>query len=346
MNGDLKTSKAKRSTAELAKDPISIRILQETLHELGQKYISLLEHSRQGIMLFQKDPPSPVWANAAMAKHLGLGFRPIKFFPLQTLKILLHPEDRQVFFDHYRDCLKGKPVPLNHPIRATKKDRTPIWLEYSFVRVGHLGHPAALGIFMDLTERKHLEEGLQASQKELNRRLEEQDSELSAALNESKKNEEELKLKQEELTKISQELWETNKAITVLARNIDKTREETERKVAVTIGTKIIPLVENLKKEKMLEKHRAELEVLSVHLKDLLSENEKEATTANTLGLLSPIELRIAALIKNGLASKDITSELNISIETVKTHRRNIRKKLQLHDADTNLSTFLRSKAF
>ncbi|MGC1401977.1 MAG: helix-turn-helix transcriptional regulator, partial [Thermodesulfobacteriota bacterium] len=59
-----------------------------------------------------------------------------------------------------------------------------------------------------------------------------------------------------------------------------------------------------------------------------------------------PIELQIAALIKNGLASKEITGEMNISIETVKTHRRNIRKKLHLHNADINLSSFLKSKAF
>ena len=343
MVGKRKTEKEKPPTAESAKSRIPPKKLQETLNELMQKYISLLEHSRQGIILCQKDSPSLVWANAAMAKQLGHGLRPIKSFPLQTLKTLIHPEDRQVFFDHYRDCLKGTPTPLSHPIRATKKDRTPIWLEYSFVRVEHLGQPAALGIFLDITDRKKMEEASRISQEKLNRRLEEQDSELKAYINELQKNEEELKLKKEELTKISQELWETNKAITVLARNIDKSREETEKKVDQTIVTKIMPLVENLKKEKMLERHRAELEVLSVHLKDLISGNEKEIKIANSL---SPIELQIAALIKNGLASNKISGEMNISIETVKTHRRNIRKKLQLHNADINLSSFLRSKAF
>lgn len=340
MVGKPKSEKEKRATAELPKRPIPIQKLEEALHELGQKYISLLEHSRQGVILCQKDPPSLVWTNAAMAKQFGLGLRPIKSFPLQTLKTHLHPQDHKIFFGHYSDCLKGKPIPLSHPIRAIRKDRTPICLEYSFVRVDHLGQPAALGIFMDITDRKKLDETLQISQGEFDRCIAENGSELRNYIAKLKKNEEELKLQKEELSRVSQELWETNKAITILARTIDKNREEAELRVAQTISTKIMPIVASLKKERILERHRAELDILSVYLEDIIKGKERLLQITDSL---SPNELRVATLVKNGLTNQGIAEELHVSIDTVKTHRRNIRKKLQIKDQKTKLSSFIKT---
>jgi len=56
---------------------------------------------------------------------------------------------------------------------------------------------------------------------------------------------------------------------------------------------------------------------------------------------LTPSETRICQFIQAGKASKAMASALNISLGTVNTHRKNIRKKLGLLGRDQNLFSFL-----
>ena len=113
-----------------------------------------------------------------------------------------------------------------------------------------------------------------------------------------------------------------------------------EQKIARTILTKIIPIINDLKKRKALQKHIADIEVLSVYVKGLAPETEQyNKIFAN----LSATEMRIASLIKNGMSSQSISDALNISIETVKTHRKKIRRKLEIKNSDANLTSYLRS---
>jgi DNA-binding CsgD family transcriptional regulator len=49
-------------------------------------------------------------------------------------------------------------------------------------------------------------------------------------------------------------------------------------------------------------------------------------------------------MIKNGFTSKEIAHLLNISHHTVKTHRKSIRRKLNIKNADINLASYLKLK--
>ena len=60
------------------------------------------------------------------------------------------------------------------------------------------------------------------------------------------------------------------------------------------------------------------------------------------LAALSPAELRVCELIRRGMGTKEIASNIGISADTVDTHRRNIRRKLRIKNETVNLSTFLR----
>lgn len=63
--------------------------------------------------------------------------------------------------------------------------------------------------------------------------------------------------------------------------------------------------------------------------------------TAGDASLLTPQEIEVAALIREGRSSKEIAEQLHLSITTVNFHRRNLRDKLNLRHTGTNLRTFL-----
>ena len=77
-------------------------------------------------------------------------------------------------------------------------------------------------------------------------------------------------------------------------------------------------------------------------LSDQLLNNDQENPDINTL---SDREMQIVRALKEGLSSKEIASELNISLKTVEVHRHNILKKLKLKNT-VSLINFINSQAF
>jgi len=57
----------------------------------------------------------------------------------------------------------------------------------------------------------------------------------------------------------------------------------------------------------------------------------------------TPKEVRVATLMRQEMAVKDIAAVMNISASAVNLHRQNIRKKLKLTGKKVNLRTFLQS---
>jgi FixJ family two-component response regulator len=140
------------------------------------------------------------------------------------------------------------------------------------------------------------------------------------------------------LEEINERLLETNKALSVLAGNLERTREESEKRVVRKIRSLIMPIVEKLQRDKNLKGYKTELGMLMDHIEDLTSSLSRETRIADRL---SPSEVRIASMIMNDLTSQEIAEQVNISLSTVKTHRRNIRKKLNIRHSDQNLRAYL-----
>lgn len=119
-------------------------------------------------------------------------------------------------------------------------------------------------------------------------------------------------------------------------------------------------LIARLKKElhRLAQKPTANMKTLVVSIESIerklnatadWEKFEREFQTANrgfmqTLAqqfpTLSPMELKICALLKLNLASKDIARLLAISPRTVDVHRRNVRRKMRL-PSTSNLTNFL-----
>jgi DNA-binding CsgD family transcriptional regulator len=59
--------------------------------------------------------------------------------------------------------------------------------------------------------------------------------------------------------------------------------------------------------------------------------------------LLTPQEMQVASLVKDGKTSKEIADVLNVSATTVNFHRKNLRVKFGLRNKRTNLRSYLMS---
>ena len=147
---------------------------------------------------------------------------------------------------------------------------------------------------------------------------------------------------QKRLENLNSQLRDTNRALSIFAQNIEREREDVEKRIAVKLRNLIIPMVQRLKNDKALAKYESQLDMLTMQIEDLTSGFTMDSRVA---AVLSFTELRVASLIKNGITTEDIARQLHISESTVRTHRKNIRKKLKINNVQYSLRNFLNSKA-
>jgi PAS domain S-box-containing protein len=203
------------------------------------------------------------------------------------------------------------------------------------------GNPTAvIEVLRDITDYKRVLENLKKARDELEFRVMERSKELNEALKIMKRDEKELIKHKSELEEVNKQLMETNQALSVLARNIDKDKEIFEERIHKITASKIMPIIRELQNDPNCRKRQADLEVLATYLSDFTS----GPTRNHEIDMaLSEQEFRVAVMIKNGLTSPKIADMLNISLHTVKTHRKNIRKKLKIQNKEVNLTSYMKS---
>jgi DNA-binding NarL/FixJ family response regulator len=140
---------------------------------------------------------------------------------------------------------------------------------------------------------------------------------------------------------LNKQLMETNNALSVLAQNIERTRQEAEKAIIQRIKSSILPIIDKLEKGQNLLRFHGELELLRSSLNGLTSDLTSDT---QILSALTSAEFRVVSLINSGFTTDEIAGMLYISPNTVQTHRRNIRKKLNLDNTQQSLRSFLRSK--
>ena len=153
--------------------------------------------------------------------------------------------------------------------------------------------------------------------------------------------EEALRESEVQLTRQKSELEEANIALKVLLKQREDDKTDLEQKVITNVKEMVLPYVEKLKRASLKTKDKTVVEIIDAHLQDIISPMIQKLANANII--LTPQEIQVAALVKDGKASKEIAGILNVSETTVHFHRKNLRKKFGLSKRQTNLRSYLLS---
>ncbi|MEJ2040735.1 MAG: helix-turn-helix transcriptional regulator, partial [Desulfosarcinaceae bacterium] len=153
--------------------------------------------------------------------------------------------------------------------------------------------------------------------------------------------EEALRQSKKEVEAHKQELEEANIALKVLLKQREADKGDLEKKVLTNIKELVFPFLERLKIAPLRSKDKQIVQILETHLNDIISPLLQQVAGMNIL--LTPQEMQVAALVKDGKSSKEIAEILTISETTVHFHRKNLRKKLGLKHKAANLRADLMS---
>jgi PAS domain S-box-containing protein len=165
------------------------------------------------------------------------------------------------------------------------------------------------GVFFDVTEQKRAQEALRESEAEL--------------------------------LKKSRHLEEVNAALNVLLKRREEDKNDFEEKILANVRELILPYVEKLKNSGLHSDQMTLIGILESNMNEIFS---PFVTRLSSRFLsLTPTEIKVASLIKDGKSSKEIAALLHASENTVRSHRYHIRNKLDLKNKKVNLRSYLRS---
>ena len=311
------------------------QLLPEETLQIGENSLrALAENSNSGILI-AAGSGRHVFANGRAGEISGYSTAELMKAGLEEL---IHPDETARVKGRFNRWLKGQATSIHFETRIIRKDGSALPVEFTGAKIIWSGQIASLVMIRDLKAPRQIGDELDKLKNELVRCA----LDLRNASNELEIKHKELSRRKLELEKAGSELVQANTAFSVLTRNIDKKKTDLQKEVALAVSSRIMPIVKELRGDKSFRKARAKLEMLSSHLNSLTTGVGVE-DTKNIIVSLSPAELQVAMLIKDGFTSESIARMLFLSLHTVKTHRKNIRRKLKINNSNINLNTYLKS---
>jgi DNA-binding CsgD family transcriptional regulator len=143
-----------------------------------------------------------------------------------------------------------------------------------------------------------------------------------------------------QLTLERQALQESNTALRVVLARIEQEKEEIQQDIKTNVEKILMPILEAL---------ALQLPPAQLNYVEMLRTNLEEITSpfishlSSSYHSLTPTEIAICNLIRNGARTKEIAQMRGVSAATINRHREHIRRKLNITNSDTNLATYLES---
>ncbi len=210
------------------------------------------------------------------------------------------------------------------------------------------GVPCILSHIQDITEMRRAQEELLRHRDQLEEMVKSRTLDLSNALEEltgeieaRKKTEAALRASELELRSRGAELEDMNAALKVLLKQRDEDRQAMEMNIISNIRTFVLPTLDSLEKSGLDTGQMRSVALVRAQLNDITSPFARIVSMEH-LGF-TRAEMRVAALIREGKSSREISRILDVSLNTVHTYRFNIRTKAGLKNSKQNLRTFLKT---
>ncbi len=160
-------------------------------------------------------------------------------------------------------------------------------------------------------------------------------------ITERKLAEQALQTREIELENQAHNLEEANTALKVLLKQRDEDKKEFEDKIISNVKEGIYPFIEKIKSSSLNDRQMAYMDIIKSLLDDIIAPFFSQLSSKYTN--LTPTEIQVAGLVKEGKTTKEIAELLYLSAGTVEFHRNNLRKKLGLRNKKTNLRSYLMS---
>lgn len=132
-------------------------------------------------------------------------------------------------------------------------------------------------------------------------------------------------------------LEEANVALKNLVSARDEEKQTAKENIALNIERNIMPLLEEIKKTEGI--NQIKVAHLENNLRNLTSDFYRRMVCLKYN--LTPTEIEVCRLIHAGYPGKKIAEVLGVAYETVRSHKKNIRRKLELNNTQANLKTIL-----
>jgi PAS domain S-box-containing protein len=284
--------------------------MEEELRRSEDRYRTLFNEARDGIALADLKTGELLDCNQALCHMVERTKEEL----IGQAQSILHPQ--QTLVDGHSASFRmhsseNPRLVMEDSLLSKNGKQIPVEIGAAQASMG--GRDCLFGTFRDITERKQAEEALKETLDQLESRVRERTIELE----------------------------ETNTALRVLLKKGDRDQKRLEESLQSNINQLVTPFLSKLRVSQSNPERMTYLNILEANLDNIVSPfiNRLSAAYKN----LTPKEIQIAELVKQGKRSKEIAELFGISVGTVISHRNHIRKKLALKSRDANLRSHLLS---
>lgn len=121
-----------------------------------QAYRNLVDHSLQGLVIFQDGVV--VFANARATEMTGFSNEELMQWHAEDMIFRIHPDDQPFVWTRFQARVAGRAAPHHYGFRFIRKDGEVRHWEVSSIMAPHLGRPSVQVAMFDVTERRQAEE--------------------------------------------------------------------------------------------------------------------------------------------------------------------------------------------
>jgi len=140
-------------------DITSRRQADDKLRQSEEKYRLLLDNAGEAIFVVQEGIMK--FVNPATVRISG---HPGEALVSKPFTDFIHPEDREMVFEHYAKRIRGEDVPQSYVFRIMAQDGSVKWVEIHAALIVWEGEAATLNFLIDITSRRQAEEALKKNE--------------------------------------------------------------------------------------------------------------------------------------------------------------------------------------